>query len=102
MASNFEVWFRKNLREYARDIAEYGADGGFPHITYYTDTDKIYRRHEEDIYEMLREDAESFGYENVDAFTASFRRSDMLDDPQQRRCLLVWYACERCAGEMAG
>lgn len=41
-AKNFRHWFGANLREYARDIANHGADAGYPHITYTSDTVKVF------------------------------------------------------------
>lgn len=99
-SKTFNSWFRRNLREYARDIAEHGADCGFPYITYTSDTVKIYDRYESDIYEMLNEDADGMGYDSPEALIATFRRKDMLSDPDSRKNLLVWYACERVAREL--
>lgn len=99
--TTFKEWFTENLGDYAEDIANHGADGGFPHITYNNEAAAIYEQFEDEIYEMLRDDADAFGHANVDAFTATFRRADMLDDPLTRKVLLVWYACERIAHETA-
>jgi len=99
-SKNFRAWFKRNLKDCSRDIALHGADGGFPYITYTTDTVKIYDAYEREIYDMLREDAEEFGFKSIDELTASFSRSDMLDDPDRRKNLLVWYACERVAREL--
>lgn len=96
----FKEWFEKNLGESARDIAEHGADAGFPHITYTSDTVEIYDEYESEIYEMLNEDADEFGHENVEEMISQFGRSDMLSWPEGRKNLLVWYACERTAREL--
>jgi len=95
----FNEWFEENLSDYAEDIANHGADSGFPHITYYSDTEKVYNQFESEIYEAISDDADSMGFDNVDQMISQFNRSDMLDDPTQRRCLLVWYMCERTAQE---
>ena len=97
---NFNTWFDENLSDYASDIANHGADAGYPHITYYSDTSPIYDRFENQIFEALSDDAESMGYENIDAMTSQFGRADMLDFPEGRKCLLVWYMCERRAREL--
>lgn len=93
--TTFTEWFNDNLSEYAQDIAEHGADYGFPHITYTSDTVEIYDQFEDEIYEALNQDAKEFGYSSVDAFVASFVRKDMLATPEGRKNLLVWYMCER-------
>ena len=94
---SFKNWFNKYLKEYKNDIREHGADCGFPYITYISDAVKLYDRFEDEIYSELNEDAEEFGFDSVDAFTASFRRKDMLSDPNTRKNLLIWYMCEKYA-----
>lgn len=95
--NTFNDWFKDNLADYAEDIANHGADAGYPHITYYSDTTPLYDQFEEEIFDALSEDAHDMGYDNIDAMTSQFGRSDMLDDPIQRKCLMVWYMCERAA-----
>lgn len=97
--SNFKKWFNKNLKEYKRDIQNHGCDGGFPYITYTRDCVRLYNKFEDEIYDALNEDAEEFGYESVDAFVATFRRKDMLSNPDTRKNLLLWYMVERVANE---
>lgn len=91
----FNKWFKKNMKDYAKDIANHGADAGYPHISYTSDCVKLYNKFEEEIYEALNQDAEEFGYDSVDAFVSTFRRKDMLATPDQRKNLLVWYMVER-------
>ena len=96
----FRKWFAKHLKEESRGIAEHGADAGWAEITYTSDTVKLYNRFEEDIYEMLNEDADEMGYDSPEALIATFRRKDMLSTPDMRKNLLVWFACEKVAREM--
>ena len=98
--STFKDWFTENLSESAHDIASHGADCGFPHITYTSDTVEIYDKFESDIYDMLNQEADDMGYDNVEAMIATFGRADMLSWPEGRKHLLVWFACERLAHEM--
>lgn len=91
----FKEWFDENLGEYRRDIARHGCDAGFPHITYTSDCVDLYNQFEDEIYKALNDDAEEFGLDSIDALTATFRRKDMLSDPQQRKNLLLWYMVER-------
>ena len=93
--TKFSKWFEENLAESARDIANHGANAGYPHITYTSDCVEIYDQFESDIYDALNEDADEFGYDNVEALIATFARSDMLSWPEGRKNLLVWYMCER-------
>lgn len=92
---NFSQWFKRNLKDSARDIANHGADAGYPHISYTSDCVKLYNRFEEEIYEALNQDAEEFGMDSVDALVATFRRKDMLSTPDRRKNLLLWYMVER-------
>lgn len=78
-----------------RDIANHGADSGWSGITYTTDCVALYEKHEDEIWDMLSEDADSMGYPNAVALTTTFKRSDMLNDPAQFKNLLLWYAVER-------
>jgi hypothetical protein len=98
--TKFNDWFKENLTESAKDISEHGADAGYPCITYTSDTVEIYDKFESDIYEMLNDDADDMGYDNVESLISTFGRSDMLSWPEGRKNLLVWYACERRAHEL--
>lgn len=98
--TNFEKWFNENLRESASDIASYGADQGYPHITYYSDTTELYDKYESDIQDMLQELAEGLGESKL-SLIQGFNRQDMLQGfyntlelDDQAKCLLVWFACE--------
>jgi hypothetical protein len=97
----FEDWFKANLREYQEDIANHGADAGFPKITYTADTCKIFDKFGDEIWSMAVEDAEEIGYNNVAAMIAEFVRSDMLSSIDSFKNLMVWYACEKLAQRLA-
>ena len=98
--NSFKVWFLENLGEHAADIAQHGADTGWPHITYTNDCVKLYDQYQEDIWEMLNEDIEDMGYDNPIAFIATFKRVDMAFSNDGLKNLLVWYACERIANQL--
>ena len=100
-ATCFETWFKANLKDYQNDIANHGADAGFPKITYTADTCKIFDRFAEQIWDMAVEDAESMGYKNVAMMIAEFNRSDMLDTIDSFKNLMVWYACEKLARQFS-
>jgi hypothetical protein len=99
-AKNFRSWFKTNLKSSVKDIANHGADKGYPYITYTSDTVKIFDKFADEIWDMAVEDAESLGNNNVAEFIAGFGRADMLADFDQFKNLMVWYACERVAREM--
>ena len=101
-SDSFRAWFSENLGEYAADIAQHGCLGGFPKITYYKDTVALYDRFQEDIWEMLNEDAESFGHQHPLEFMATFNQASGAVDDGTLKNMLVWYACERMAYELEG
>ena len=101
-ARNFRSWFNANLRGSARDISSHGADCGFPCITYTSDMVKIFDRFAGEIWDMAVEEADAMGCKNVSEMIAGFRRSDMLGDIDQFKNLMVWFACEKVAGEITG
>jgi hypothetical protein len=87
------------LREHARDIANHGADAGFPHITYTADTVKIFDRFASEIWDMAVNEASELGCKNACDMIAGFGRSDMMAELDQFKNLMVWYACETLAHE---
>jgi hypothetical protein len=99
-AKDFRSWFKANLREYARDIANHGADAGYPCITYTSDTVTIFDRFGAEIWDMAVQEASDMGCKNACEMIASFGRSDMIDGLDQFKNLMVWYACETVAREI--
>jgi hypothetical protein len=95
----FRVWFNTHLSEEANDIANHGADAGYPYITYTSDTVKLFDQYGDDIWDMAVEQANDAGYNNVAEMIASFKRKDMIDSLDTFKNLMVWYACEVLAHE---
>lgn len=91
---NLEEWFNENLETHAEDIAKYGADCGFPGITFTDDTVKIFDKYGEDIWNMAAEEAEANGYKNIADMIGKFNRADMLGELDTFKNLMVWAACE--------
>jgi hypothetical protein len=50
---------------------------------------------------MTVEEAESLGCKNVADMIAGFRRADMVENIGTFKNLMVWFACEKLAWEMA-
>lgn len=92
-------WFDKYLGEYSYDISKYGADSGFPYITYTLDCVKLYEKFEDDIYDMLLQASEDQGFSNIEAMVSTFNRSELLNSPEGRKTLLLWWSCETLANE---
>ena len=99
--ATFLAWLTETLdADQLADLARYGADTGWPGMTYTADCVELYDRYAEEIREALNEDAESFGYDCPEALVATFNRSDMLWSEDGRRTLLLWYLAERTAREI--
>lgn len=94
----FRAWFNKNLKDYKSDIASHGCSGGFPYITYYSDTVALHDKFEAEIWDMLGDDAGDMGM-NVPELIASFNGSKDVLTMVAFKNLLVWYACEKLAHE---
>lgn len=93
----FEQWFQQNLSEYAEDIANHGADGGFPHITYTNEIVEIFNKYEDEIWQMVNDSANEYGAKDIADFIGSFNRIDMAESFDGFKNLLVWFACEDLA-----
>jgi hypothetical protein len=94
--STLKAWFNHNLSEYAEDLAIHGAVAGFPGITSYYDTGRLYDQYHDEIWEMLYEDYPSYGYSHILELLATFNGADVTNDAQFKN-LLVWHACETYA-----
>lgn len=71
-----ERFIKESLTDYLEDIAQYGADSGFPYITYTSDTVLIFDHFNDAILEMLFETAFEFG-QSAPEMVLGFGRSDM-------------------------
>lgn len=97
-AKTFKAWFFANFNKQAmKGIAYHGADTGWPGITYYRDTCKLYNKFKEEIWKMLFDDTESLGYSNVFELMASFGGAKDVGCCDQFENLMVWYAAEKFA-----
>lgn len=97
---NFRAWFAANLSEHAEDLANHGADAGYPDITYTSDCVAVFDQFADEIWTMAVDDADDMGEKNVCAMIAGFTRSDMLGDWNTFKTLMLWYACEKVAREV--
>ena len=74
-------------------IAEGNLINGISGFIYYSETCDFYEKHKSEIWEMLEEDAEEFGYKSVVSFIATFNNQPQSHTQYQN--LLCWYAVER-------
>jgi len=95
-SKTFQQWMNANLKDYYKDIAGHGCSAGFPGLTYYTDTAKLYEKFKDEIFSMLADDAEDQGV-TIPELIASFNGAKDVWDSGTFENLLVWYAAERIA-----
>jgi hypothetical protein len=93
-------WLKAELSDYIDDIAEHGCAGGFPSLTYYTDTVAIHNRFEEEIWDWLSETSESVGHPHVCALISSFGGAEHVESIDQLKNLLVWATVESYAHDI--
>lgn len=94
----FEKWLTTELdNDQIRDVAKYGADGGFSGLIWTDGMVETYNEHEEEIWSALSDDTQDTGHNSILEFIATFRRIDMGDSPDTFKALLVWYMAERVA-----
>lgn len=96
----FQEWLTEELdSEQIGDLIEYGAAGGFPGLTYYSDTGKLYEEHKDEIWDALFEDAENQGL-SIPALVGTFGGAENVGSHAQFENLLVWYMAERTAFQL--
>lgn len=99
--TTFREWMLDTLKpDTIRDLAEYGAAGGFPGLTYYSDTCALYEVYEDEIWESLWEQAEGFGHAHPLELIASFGDAKGVATDTQFKNLLVWYLAEETARQL--
>ena len=99
--TTFRAWLAQELEsDTIKDLAEHGAAGGFPGLTYYSDTCALYDAYEEEIWKALYEDADDFGSESPLALIASFNGAKDVTSDTTFKNLLTWYMAERIAREI--
>jgi len=96
----FKEWMLSEIPDSIEDIANHGASGGYPQLTYYRDTVKLYDEHEEEIWDMLEEDRQALGSANIIEFVSGFGCAGQIQSSDTFKNALVWYMAERTAQEL--
>jgi hypothetical protein len=98
--ASFREWMQENMEpDTIRDLAEHGASAGWPGLTYYSETGKLYEEFEDEIWQALEDDAGDFGHKTPLEMIASFNGAKDVHSDVQLRNLLVWYLAERTAAD---
>jgi hypothetical protein len=94
----FEEWLKANLdRDEIQGLASHGADAGWPGLTYYSDTGKLYDHFKSEIWKALSDDADEFGCKSVFDLISTFGSAATVACVEGYENLMVWYMAERTA-----
>ncbi len=98
-SKTFKAWMLANLKEEMPDIVNHGCAAGFPGLSYYADTGKLYDKFEDEIWDALWDDAEMYG-NNIPELIGTFGGAKDVGSHVQFKNLLTWYMAERIAREV--
>ena len=98
--NSFKDWMTNHFsnKELA-DIANFGCASGFHGLIYYSETTTLYQQYKDDIWELVTDATELYGYKSSMEFLASLHGS-LIDDADQFENLLVWFAAEQIAWQI--
>ena len=82
-----------------KDITNYGMIGGFSSLITYNETVAFHDEHEQEIWDMLEEDATDQGCTIIELI-ASFNGQKDVGSTYQFKNMLAWYAVERICNEI--
>ena len=67
--SNIKKYLKENYEQSElQEIAEGGLEGGISGFIYYSETCSFYDENEDEIWELLEEDADQYGYKDINSF----------------------------------
>lgn len=98
-SKSLRQWVRANFdKEQLEDIMTHGCVSGFPGVTYYKDTGKLYDHFSDEIWQMVYDGSQDAGMSELE-YIASFNGSNVGSHAQFAN-LLVWFAVEEIAREL--
>ncbi len=91
-----------DIESYFDDLFQGGCQSGFVSgLIYYVDTLKFYKKHKEEINELLTESMDSTGCSMSELFGDKFDNNDPLVMDTNNMNLLAWFAFEETARNLA-
>ncbi|WP_162913359.1 hypothetical protein [Rhodospirillaceae bacterium SYSU D60014] len=97
--ATFRDWFNRHLSSHACGIVNDGMDS---YASLIPNHSRLFNRFAPEIWSTAAKDAERAGYDNVFEYIARWRCADKVAEWPDVETLMVWYACERAAREVAG
>ncbi len=97
MKQTFAEFIKIELADYLEDIVNHGCQGGFPHLTYYSDTCALYAQHKDELFDILQEMADSTGDGNILNSIAGFNGTKNVCSATTFENLIVWACAEYVA-----
>ncbi len=91
---------KKDFLDIMRDVAQGGAQNGFPGFTYTRDAVKFYDKNAEEIWELVNEQADSMGM-NPLKMISEFAEAKNVHTDSDFKNLLSWFTLEEIAQEYA-
>jgi hypothetical protein len=83
------------------EVVKYGCvNGCVSSLIYYADTVKFHDKFEEEIWEMLYDEYQEFGFNSIPEYIASFNGSKEVGSLMQFKNLLAWYAVENVSRQI--
>jgi len=98
---DFKEWMKEEF-EFGEleDIATYGARGGYRHLTWNSDIERLYDRFEGELWNLLALGADEFDCKHVLGFLGTMNGAKNVGDLKSLKALIVWYAAEEAARQL--
>ena len=91
-------WVEDRVKDediHLEDVIEHGCVSGcVSSLIYYSDTVKFYDKFEDEIWDMLEEDTNQFGNDNILQTISQFNGAKNVGGLDQFKNLLAWYSVE--------
>ena len=99
-----KVWVLNEVKDGSinlEEVVKHGfVNGCVSSLIYYEDTAKFHDKFEEEIWEMLYDEHEEFGFKSIPEYIESFNGSKNVGSLEQFKNLLAWYAVENVARQI--